>query len=667
LFATLLIANRGEIACRIIRTARRLGIRTIAVYSTADAGALHVEMADEARAIGPAPARESYLDIAGIIAAAQRSGADAIHPGYGFLSENADFAAACEAVGIIFVGPPAAAIRSLGAKAEAKALMERAGVSVVPGYHGADQSEARFAAEAQRLGYPVLVKASSGGGGRGMRIVAAERELAQALAAARREAEHAFGDGRLILERHLAHPRHVEVQIFADRSGNVVHLFERDCSAQRRHQKVIEETPASLAAEPRAALLAAAVTAAKAGAYVGAGTVEFLVEGDAFHFIEMNTRLQVEHPVTEMITGVDLVEWQLRIAAGESLPLMQGDIAADGHAVEARLYAEDPARDFLPAAGTLTHFRLPDPAAGLRIETGVRAGDVVGLHYDPLLAKLVAWGEDREIALCRLALALAETCVVGVATNRDFLRRLVRHADFAAGDADTGFIAAHRDALMPPAAGASVAAVAAAGLFVAAEGAAAASCAAAGSGDPHSPWSRRDGWRLGGASIQELRFGDGAGERLVRIQHGAGDLRLEIDGRMVTALLQRDGADGYALELDGARQDATIVRQGMTLTVVFADETCRLIERDPLAPTPPEEDAAGRLTAPMPGKVLAVLVAPGAGVRRGQLLMVLEAMKMEHAITAPADGVVDAVHYAAGDLVEEGALLLAFAAAAGEG
>jgi len=661
LFAVLLVANRGEIACRIIRTARRLGIRTVAVYSAADAGALHVAMADEAVAIGPAPARDSYLDIARVIEAARRSGAEAIHPGYGFLAENADFAAACEVAGIVFVGPPATAIRALGAKAAAKALMERAGVPVVPGYHGAEQSGARFAAEARRLGYPVLVKASSGGGGRGMRVVATEAELAPSLAAARREAESAFADGRLILEKHLAGPRHIEVQIFADQKGGVVHLFERDCSIQRRHQKVVEEAPAALDAAWRERLGTAAVTAARAADYVGAGTVEFLVEGDAFYFIEMNTRLQVEHPVTEMITGQDLVEWQLRIAAGESLPLDQQRIACRGHAIEARLYAEDPARDFLPAVGTLTRLHLPPGSADLRVETGVRAGDAVGVHYDPLLAKLVVWGEDRVSALRLLAAGLAETRIAGCVTNRDFLLRLLRHRDFVAGDVDTGFIARHHAALLPPDIGASTAAVAAACLFVVAEVAAVASRAAARTGDAHSPWACRDAWRITGSEMQELCFGDGAGERIVRLYRTADGFRLDLDGRSVAARAMGDGVDMTAIELDGVRITASVARAGRELTIMLADETHRLVERDPLLPAISEDAAGGRLTAPMPGKVLAVYAAPGDGVSRGQLLMVLEAMKMEHAITAPADGVVAAVHYAVGDLVEEGALLLDFA------
>jgi len=699
MFASLLIANRGEIACRVIRTARRMGLRTIAVYSDADAGALHVALADEAQAIGPAPARESYLDIDRIIAAARARGAASIHPGYGFLSENGDFAAACAAAGIVFVGPPAAAIRAMGDKAQAKALMEQAGVPVVPGYHGADQDEARFAAEARRLGFPVLVKASAGGGGRGMRVVAAADDLPAALTAARREAQSAFGDGRLILEQYLERPRHIEVQIFADRGGNTIHLHERDCSLQRRHQKVIEEAPApGLAPERRQALGAVAVAAARAVSYVGAGTVEFVAAGDTFYFIEMNTRLQVEHPVTEMITGLDLVEWQLRIAAGEALPLTQEQVPCRGHAVEARLYAEDPARDFLPAAGRLTRLRFPVGGPALRIETGVREGDAVGVYYDPLLAKLVAWGEDRAAALAGLAAALAATRIAGIVTNRDFLLRLVRHGDFAAGAVDTGFIARHRAALVP-AGGASAVALAAAALFVAAEGEAQAQARA---GDPYSPWRRRDGWRLAGSERLEIGFRDAGGDHVVRLRHDGNALRLEIDGAAVTvrSMTQRPislmhflvtpakaGVQGGGTSLalgsrfrgnDGAVNDsegsgdvafalgdeeiaAMVVRAGMELTVALPDETARLVERDPWAAAGQNEADASRLVAPMPGKVLSVHVAAGATVKRGQLLMVIEAMKMEHAITAPADGVVEAVNFAVGDLVDEGAMLVAFA------
>jgi len=650
LFRRLLIANRGEIACRVMRTAKRMGLHTIAVYSAADAGALHAAMADEAHEIGPAPARDSYLDIGRILDAARNSKAEAIHPGYGFLSENAAFDEACEAAGVVVVGPPAAAMRALGDKARAKALMAAAGVPVVPGYHGDDQDEARFAAEADRLGYPVLVKASAGGGGRGMRVVESAAQLAQALAAARGEALAAFGDGRLLVEKYLAHPRHIEVQVFGDRAGNAVHLFERDCSVQRRHQKLIEEAPALvLTGEQRAALGATAVAAARAAGYVGAGTVEFVAEGGSFYFIEMNTRLQVEHPVTEMITGLDLVEWQLRVAAGEPLPLPQERIARRGHAIEARLYAEDPARDFLPQAGTLARLHFPAEDSALRVETGLREGDTVGVHYDALLAKLVAWGADRAAALDRLSAALAETRIAGIVCNRDFLARVLRQPDFAAGDFDTGFIARHRDTLLQrrPA---PFAALAAATLAILADQAAAAKRAA----DPHSPWHRRDGWRLGPAEPQMLQFLDDDVPRVVRV---LGE-RIEIDGR--TAIASMVASEIW---LDGQRLSATVLLQPGLVTVVLPDETCRLALVDPLAPPAEAQVGAARLTAPMPGKVLAVHVVPGARVERGQLLMVLEAMKMEHAITAPAEGVVETVNFAAGEIVTEGALLLAFAAA----
>src|SRR6266568_3495031 len=435
-FSKILIANRGEIACRIIRTARRMGIATVAVYSEADAGALHVAIADEARLIGPPPARESYLDIAAVIAAARDSGAAAVHPGYGFLSENAEFAEACAEAGLVFIGPPPEAIRAMGSKAAAKALMEAHGVPVVPGYHGAEQDDGRLVAEAERIGFPVMIKASAGGGGRGMRIVGAAGEFAAALDGARREAVGAFGDDRMLIERYLAAPRHIEVQVFGDTHGNAVHLFERDCSIQRRHQKIVEEAPApGLDPARRAAMGKAALAAARAVGYVGAGTVEFIVptdkqSRDAFYFMEMNTRIQVEHPVTEAVTGVDLVEWQLRIAAGEPLALRHKEIARSGHAIEVRLYAENPARDFLPAIGTVRALHLPE-GEGVRVDSGVREGDRVSPFYDPMIAKLIAWGEDRATARARLLRALADTALFGVTTNLAFLARVVADPDFA--------------------------------------------------------------------------------------------------------------------------------------------------------------------------------------------------------------------------------------------
>jgi len=667
MFSKILIANRGEIACRVMRTARRLVIRTVAVYSDADAGALHVALADEAYPIGAAPARESYLSIDKILAAARASGAEAIHPGYGFLSENAEFAEACAASGIVFIGPPASAIRAMGSKSAAKALMAKAGVPLVPGYHGADQDAALLAREAKKIGFPVLIKASAGGGGKGMRIVESAADFAAALASAKREAKASFGDDTVLIEKYLTRPRHIEMQIFADRHGNCVHLFERDCSVQRRHQKVVEEAPASgMAAARRAAMGAAAIAAAKAVSYVGAGTIEFISEGDDFFFMEMNTRLQVEHPVTEMISGTDLVEWQLRIAAGETLPKRQDELAISGHAIEVRLYAEDPARDFLPATGTLHHLRVPgqDESAGdphIRVDTGVRQGDVVSIHYDPMIAKLIAWGEDRPAALRRLREALDRYEIVGVTTNRDFLARLAAEPDFAAGGVDTGFIARHRDALVPPPAAAPPRIVAATALSLLRDQAAASEAAAAASPDPYSPWHSRQGWRLNGDTYQDLVFLDGELSHAVRAHYRGDGFRLDLaDGsRDATAVRESDGA--LSLSLDGVVSRVRVVRRGGEFTLFADGVSHRLIHRDPLAPQAAEELAGGRLTAPMPGRIIQVLAKAQAMVRRGETLLVLEAMKMEHSVTAPADGVVERVNYAVGDLVEEGAELLVLA------
>ncbi|HEV2550553.1 MAG TPA: acetyl/propionyl/methylcrotonyl-CoA carboxylase subunit alpha [Stellaceae bacterium] len=665
MFSKLLIANRGEIACRIIRTARRLGIATVAVYSEADADAFHVEHADEAYPIGPAPARESYLRIDRIIEVAQRAGATAIHPGYGFLSENADFAQACARAGIVFVGPPASAIRAMGSKSAAKALMEKAGVPLVPGYHGDEQEGDFLTKAAQRVGFPVLIKASAGGGGKGMRVVESAPKFAAALASAKREASSSFGDDRVLIEKYLTRPRHIEMQVFADRQGNVIHLFERDCSIQRRHQKVIEEAPApGMTPERRRAMGEAAIAAARAVGYVGAGTVEFIAEGEAFYFMEMNTRLQVEHPVTEMITGLDLVEWQLRIAAGESLPLGQDEITMHGHAVEARLYAENPQRNFLPATGRLDRLRPPPETAELRIDSGVREGDSVTMHYDPMIAKVIAWGEDRSAALNRLAHGLAAYRIAGPATNRDFLVRLLRHSAFSAGEIDTGFIERHRADLIPPVASAPAMVLAAASLaLLLRDGDAAATCGVA-TGDPHSPWHRRDGWRLNGDTYRDLRWRDGQTERSVRVHYRREGYALEIDGTRVAAAAHQEAAGDLALTLDGVRTRVAVVRQGDEVTVIADDGTWRLYYIDPLAPRAAAALSAGRLTAPMPGKVAQVLIAAGGAVKRGQALMVLEAMKMEHTIAAPADGTVERVHFAPGDLVEEGAELIAFSAAA---
>src|ERR1700730_1844981 len=549
MFNKILIANRGEIACRIIRTARRLDIRTVAVYSAADAQAMHVALADEAHLIGPGPARDSYLSIERILDTARSSGAQAIHPGYGSLSENADFAQACTESGIVFIGPSAASIRAIGDKAQAKTIMEAAGIATVPGYHAKAQDAARLAQEAERLGYPVLIKAAAGGGGRGMRVVAEAAELAAALDSARNEALSAFGNGQLILEKYLAQPRHVEVQVFGDQRGHMVHLFERDCSAQRRHQKVIEESPApALHDELRRALGATAIAAARAADYVGAGTVEFILRGKEFYFIEMNTRLQVEHPVTEMVTRYDLVEWQLRVAAGEELPARQQQICTRGHAMEARLYAEDPAHDFIPATGRLRQFRLPAATLDLRVETGMREGDEISIFYDALLAKLIVWGTDREDARRGLESALAATEIAGVANNRDFLMRLVRHRDFAAGAIDTGFLARHRAAPALPLTAAPLAAVAAASLALLHD---LPSPDADGARDSHAPWSLHDGWRVAGETQYQLDWLDAGLERRITIHFGRSALRLTMDDETSAeiARIAHDGAE-IAFELD---------------------------------------------------------------------------------------------------------------------
>ena len=650
-FRTLLIANRGEIACRVIRTARRMGLRTVAVFSDADANALHVALADDAVRIGPAPARESYLNIAAILDAARATGAEAIHPGYGFLSENAEFAAACAAAGLVFVGPPLAAIRAMGSKAAAKALMQQAGVPLVPGYHGADQSDATLHAAAARIGFPVLVKASAGGGGKGMKVARDAAELENAIALARGEALAAFGDDRLLLERYLTAPRHIEIQVFADSHGNVVHLFERDCSIQRRHQKVVEEAPAPGMTEAlRAAMGRAACEAARAIGYVGAGTVEFICEGDAFHFMEMNTRLQVEHPVTEAITGLDLVEWQLQVAAGEPLPLGQGQLRITGHAIEVRLYAEDPARDFVPSVGRLRHLALPE-GEGIRVDAGVRAGDGIPIHYDPMIAKIIAHGADREEARRWLLRALAATEVAGVATNLALLRAITAHPGFAAAELDTGFIARHADLLLAHAGAVPRAALAAAVLRLLRDE------PVTDSADPHSPWGLASAWRLNGAGWQDVHLMEGETRRVIRAHPGAATV-LDLPG----GAARIEGAawlgDDVTFGLDGRRLRARVLRAEAAITVILDGVTHELRQDDPRAAPVAAESAGGRVVAPMPGRVLQLLVAPGDRVARGAVLLVMEAMKVQMRITAPAEGVIGAIRCAVGDLVEDGAELV---------
>ncbi|GED21986.1 acetyl/propionyl/methylcrotonyl-CoA carboxylase subunit alpha [Halomonas halmophila] len=668
-FDTLLVANRGEIACRVMRTARRMGLRTVAVYSDADVDARHVREADEAVRIGPAAAQSSYLDIHAVIAAAQRTGAGAVHPGYGFLSENGDFVAALAEAGITFVGPPASAIAAMGDKSAAKARMFDAGVPLVPGYHDADQDDALLEREAEHIGYPVLLKASAGGGGKGMRVVEFAEAFQAALDGCRRESRAAFGDDRMLIEKYLTQPRHVEVQVFCDTQGQGVYLFERDCSVQRRHQKVLEEAPAPGMTESlRREMGEAAVRAAREIGYVGAGTVEFLLDADgSFYFMEMNTRLQVEHPVTEMITGQDLVEWQLRVAMGEPLPLAQEDLSISGHSFEARLYAEDPAQDFLPATGTLQRFALDLDGAGLaatqvRLDSGVASGDRVSMHYDPMLAKLIVHGDDRQQALATLNRALAALDIQGVTTNRDFLQRLATHPAFAAAELDTRFIEHHHGDLFAPR------------HYSAEDYATAALVSLHQLGreqQSHSPWDRHDGFRLNSDNTIRIALSDPTrqddDDALVTVegrQSAPGEAwQLRVGDTTLAGSLHPIEGDAVAVTLDGHRRrlQARLVDGGEIVMVDPKRET-RLFWRRLDAIDHGRQEAESTLTAPMHGTVVTLLVAPGERVEKGMALMVMEAMKMEHTLTAPADGQVESFHFQAGDTVGQGDVLLEFAA-----
>jgi len=658
LFDKILIANRGEIACRIIRTARRLGVATVAVYSDADSRARHVRQADEAIHIGAAEARESYLAVDKIIAAAKAAGAEAIHPGYGFLSENPVLREACDASGLVFIGPPLEALRASGSKSRAKRLMQAAGISLTPGYHGDDQDPFRLKREAEAIGYPVLIKAALGGGGKGIRLVEAPGDFDAALASCRREATASFGDASVLIEKYIERPRHIEIQIFGDCYGEYVSLFERDCSVQRRHQKLMEEAPApGLSDVRRREMAAAAVAAAKAVGYVGAGTVEFIAAPDGgFFFMEMNARLQVEHPVTEFVTGLDLVEWQLRVAAGQPLPLRQQDISLRGWAMEARIYAEDPAKDFLPSKGRLTALLLPQEGPHVRIDAGVDQGDDVSAAYDPMIAKLIVHDESRERALARIRKALAEVRIVGVANNVAFLSRLVACPSFVAGDLDTSLIARESPRLLapdeaPPADAVFVAALAA----LLSESAASASV-----NDSISPWNARDNWRLNGEEPRLLTFMCANLRYVVRALSRGEYFALSCGAAAVATKAERDDDGKMSVEIDGRCFSSTAIATGPDWTIFLGGQRWAFHLVDPLRHEAAERRPGGDLSAPMSGRVVAFFVTPGTNVAAGAPLMAMEAMKMEHVIKAPAAGRVVAFLHAPGDQVGEGAELLKF-------
>ena len=660
MFSKVLIANRGEIACRVIATCRRLGIATVAVYSDADRNARHVRLADEAIHIGPAAARESYLRSDAILDAARRSGAQAIHPGYGFLSENADFADACVAAGIAFIGPPASAIRAMGDKSAAKALMAKAGVPLTPGYHGDQQAPEFLRAQADGIGYPVLIKASAGGGGKGMRKVERSADFVDALASCQREAASAFGNDHVLVEKYVERPRHIEIQVFGGGHGEAVYLFERDCSVQRRHQKVLEEAPApGMSADRRAAMGKAAVDAARAVGYVGAGTVEFIAGPDGdFYFMEMNTRLQVEHPVTEFITGTDLVEWQLRVAAGQPLPKRQDELAIHGHALEARLYAEDADRGFLPSTGTLRRLRLPAPSTNVRVDTGVEEGDSITPYYDPMIAKLIVWDVDRDAALRRMSQALADCQVVGVTTNAGFLRRLVQTDSFANAKLDTALIEREQAALAVTGDGEQA-------LWELAAIAAVAStpAAAADARDPHSPWQAQDGWRLGVPAARSVPLQQGERAHTLKVWTTADGWRVQCGDAAPKQVVGHADGQTLSVQMDERRWRLQLQRDGDQLYLFASDGQHRFTLHDPVGESEQASADAGSLLAPMPGRIVATLVAAGTQVKRGTPLVVLEAMKMEHTLQAPADGTVKGYRAKAGDQVGDGAVLVDFEAA----
>lgn len=663
MFNKVLIANRGEIACRIIRTARQLGIQTVAVYSAADQQAQHVQLADEAVYIGAAPSQESYLCIDKIIAAAQQTGAEAVHPGYGFLAENDQFATALAEAGLVFIGPPAAAIQAMGSKSAAKTIMQQAGVPLVPGYHGEEQSTAYLQRESDRMGYPVLLKAAYGGGGKGMRVVQHADEFAEALSSAQREAKAAFGNDKMLIEKYLQHPRHVEVQIFCDQQGNGLYLAERDCSVQRRHQKVIEEAPApGLSTAVRQAMGEAAVRAAQAIDYVGAGTVEFLLDSnEEFYFMEMNTRLQVEHPVTEMITGIDLVAWQFQVAAGHALPLQQNDLVTKGHAFEARIYAENPDDNFMPSTGYLDHLHFPATSAYVRVDSGVVAGDEVSSFYDPMIAKLIVWDKDRSTALRRLQQALRQTHIAGLATNTDYLHRIASHPAFIAAKLSTHFIDDYQADLTPPLSAKTEQEVQLLfAAFLAQQQVQQQAQQIHLATNPYqrhlSPWQSLIGWQMNAAAQQQVHF-IFAGEQVAFDIIHQTDGSYLILGQQVQLFTEPTTKEISAGQINQRRFKLTFATTSKGYSLFTEQGRFDIENAQPLTALEQQEET-GSLAAPMNGTLVAVNVKVGEQVTEGQALVVMEAMKMEYTIRAPFAGEVSHIYFQAGELVSDGAELV---------
>lgn len=658
MFTKILIANRGEIACRIIRTAKRLGIRSVAIYSDVDAHAQHVKLADEAYWVGESPALESYLNQARILVIANEAKVEAIHPGYGFLSENPDFAEKCREKGIVFIGPSVEAMRAMGSKSAAKILMSQAGIPVVPGFCGENQQPEFLSKQAKKIGYPVLIKAVAGGGGKGMRIVFSEKDFAEHLAGAKREALKAFGDDAVLLEKYLTAPRHIEVQVFADQQGQMVHLFERDCSIQRRYQKIIEETPAVRFSEKlRRKMTECAVLAARTVNYTGAGTIEFLLDNDQFYFMEMNTRLQVEHPITEKITGIDLVEWQLRIAAGEPLPLTQSKISLHGHAIEARIYAEDPSKQFLPAVGSIFFLKTPEENDHIRLDSGIAVGDAVTTYYDPLLSKLIAYGENRSEALRYLQKGLADYQLVGVTTNRDFLQRIIQQPDFMEEKFTTHFIEAHLTELIAENPVSELAMMATA-IYIVLNRQQQAKTAALNTQDPYSPWVLCDAWRLNSIAGQTLYFLCGEQRVDIRVVNLNSHFQVTLNEKIysVTAALIEQGI--FLSRLD--REYSIPVVEYRDQFHLFLEDETAVIKFYTASYSEHKQHREACLTAPLPGTLIAVLVKEGERVEAGTNLAIIEAMKMEHTIRAQSAGVVKSWHFKVGDLVNEGEELLVF-------